>query len=363
MWENNQSPISTAAGDNTSVAKAESELNALWAKLAGSNGKNPVLRVTTLNLVLYTGNSDGVSTLLAELVEAHPCRAIVIQLVNEPTEKLNTTPVLFYRPAIGSAEMRQQVCCEEFLITAGPDTADRVPGAVQSLLLSDLPVYVTRNGDLRLTDTLFDGLGEIIDGLIVDSASFTSPSDGLRPLSALIDAPHFHAGLFDLNWERLRPWRRALAQSFDPPADRAALNKIRKVEIVYSTERCQPLLYAGWVISRLGWELVPGGKPDTWLAHAAQGDVEIHLRAVDGGVRGLQKVTLQAGSQSGDQTDGRSYSIMVSEEGQHLLSSENHVQAQRLSESTVVLIGAVVDSTGPEQTVQDAVSGAAMLSD
>src|SRR5258707_13522558 len=186
MSENNQSPISTAAGDNTSVAKAESELNALWAKLAGSDGKNPVLRVTTLNLVLYTGNSDGVSTLLAELVEAHPCRAIVIQLVNDPTEKLNTTPILFYRPAIGSAEMRQQVCCEEFLITAGPDTSGRVAGAVQSLLLSDLPVYVTRNGDLRLTDTLFDGLGEVIAGLIVDSGWFRASSDVRPPLPGLI---------------------------------------------------------------------------------------------------------------------------------------------------------------------------------
>ena len=92
MSENNQSPISTAAGDNTSVAKAESELNALWAKLAGSDGKNPVLRVTTLNLVLYTGNSDGVSTLLAELVEVHPCRAIVIQLVKDrKSTRLNSS--------------------------------------------------------------------------------------------------------------------------------------------------------------------------------------------------------------------------------------------------------------------------------
>src|SRR5258708_15562606 len=185
MSENNKSPISTAAGDSTSVAKAESGLNALWAKVAGSDSQNPILRATTLNLVLYTSSADGVPTLLTELSEAHPCRAIVIQVVNETTEKLNAIPTLFCRPALSTVEMRLQVCCEEILITAGHDTADRVPGAVQSLLLSDLPVFAAWNGDLPLTDTIFDGLGEIIDGFIADSDSFRSPPHCLRPLSRL----------------------------------------------------------------------------------------------------------------------------------------------------------------------------------
>jgi glucose-6-phosphate dehydrogenase assembly protein OpcA len=67
----------------------------------------------------------------------------------------------------------------------------------------------------------------------------------------------------DLNWGRLTSWRTLLASFWDVPDYRPLLDEIDRVEVAYDPPDVAPdevapkaLLVAGWLASRLGWEVV-----------------------------------------------------------------------------------------------------------
>ena len=75
-------------------------------------------------------------------------------------------------------------------------------------------------------------------------------------------------GISDLNWARLTSWRGLLADFYDVPEYRAALEEIDKVCITYVAPQTdetaiapQALLMAGWLASRLQWAIKD--KPGT----------------------------------------------------------------------------------------------------
>ncbi|MEP7290012.1 MAG: 6-phosphogluconolactonase [Chloroflexota bacterium] len=353
---NSNHNLSVISEKSTGIAGVEQALSALWSQLAEADGKNAVLRATTLNLVLHsTDDASALAALISEVTQGHPCRAIVIE-GDDQADMLEAIPSVFCRPTLGTVETRMQVCCEEILIKAGVDATDRVPAAVQSLLLSDLPVYLFCQGELLPDDSLVKALGEVVDGLVVDSATFDSGSTALHNLEALMAAPHIHANLFDLNWQRLTPWRRALAQAFDRAEDRAALHTIHEVEIVHSGARTQGLLFIGWLISRLGWWLMPSDTAaDTWTAKADQSSVALRLRAESKGTPGLQQVTLTA--------DQKAYTISLSDKGDYIVPADGPHRAVSVpSGSAGTLLSSVMDLTGHDQVFEDALTVASMLS-
>src|SRR5260221_3514509 len=154
--------LSTMPGETTNLAAVEKELNKLWSRIAGADGKNPILRATTLNLVLHTDDPDSVPGLIGEFTEAHPCRTIVVQADETAADAIKVLPTIFSRRSLGAGEGRTQVCCEEILLQASSATADRVRTAVESLLLSDLPVYFFQQGELSLSDPFMMGPNPLI---------------------------------------------------------------------------------------------------------------------------------------------------------------------------------------------------------
>ena len=80
----------------------------------------------------------------------------------------------------------------------------------------------------------------------------------------------------DMNWGRLTPWREMVAGFFDPPNIRPYLDRIGHVNIEYAMpeshhgpiNRSQALLVAGWLASRLGWEI---GENMYQLVHSEAG--------------------------------------------------------------------------------------------
>ena len=84
----------------------------------------------------------------------------MIDIDGSAPEALSASPTVFCHPSLGSGEARTQVCCEEIVITAGRDAVSRIPGAVQSLLLPDLPVYIFHQGSVSLSDPVIKNLVE-----------------------------------------------------------------------------------------------------------------------------------------------------------------------------------------------------------
>jgi 6-phosphogluconolactonase len=351
------STLSTMPGETTNLAAVEKELNKLWSRIAGADGKNPILRATTLNLVLHTDDPNSVPGLIAEFTEAHPCRTIVVQGDETAADAIKVLPTVFSRRSLGTGEGRTQVCCEEILLQASSAIADRVRTAVESLLISDLPVYFFQQGELSLSDPFMMGPDRLIselDGLIVDSSRYAMPAKGIKDLSALLGNADFRTNLYDLNWERLVPWRRVLAQSFDNLADRERIDKITEVEIRHSGARMQALLYLGWLISRLGLELFAAEEGDSWKARIGANTVALRLREEAVDRHGLHSVTITA--------DGRPYFINVSENGNFLIASDGIRRTLRLPEqSPGALLGSIIDSNGPDRMFEDALSTAMLL--
>src|SRR5207244_5555490 len=114
-------------GDEGYIDNFEDKLNEIWSEIAEAEGQNAILRATTLTLVLYTNDPDSAPGLIGQISEAHPCRAIVIEVDGNAPESLTASPAVFCHPTLGD-EARTQVCCEEIVIEAGRDAVSRIPG-------------------------------------------------------------------------------------------------------------------------------------------------------------------------------------------------------------------------------------------
>jgi 6-phosphogluconolactonase len=345
--------VMTTAGDTTRIANVEEKLNEIWAEIAEAEGQSAILRATTLTLVLYTNDPESAPGLIGQISQAHPCRTIVIEVDGNLPEALTATPTVFCHPTLGG-EARTQVCCEEIVIEAGRDAVTRIPGAVQALLLPDLPVYVFHRSGISQFDPIIKNLMDAIDGLIVDSSTFEDMAAGMRSMIALRDTAHFHAQLFDLNWERLLPWRRALSQAFDGSFERNMLKSIREVEIVHRDARAQALLYFGWLVSRLGWQLIAGGDVNTWTARSSHGEIALRLKPVNSGVGGLQKVSIT--------TDEHPLSVSFSDDKSCLITQDGRVITMRMPPTgDGALISLILDTPDHDAIFDEALSMAVML--
>jgi 6-phosphogluconolactonase len=340
-------------GETTRIADIERTLTNLWSQIAEAEGETAVLRATTLNLVLYTKNPQGAPGLIGQVSETHPSRAIVINVDTNAPGALVASPNVFCRPALGGTA-RTQVCCEAIEIVAGQDAVGGVSAAVQALLLPDMPVYLYCQGNVMRDDSVLEPMIESIDGLIVDSDTFDDIPTAFRNLAALREIPYFRAVIADLNWQRLLPWRKQLAQVFDSNTTLPLIPAIHQVEIVHRDGRAQALLLLGWLISRLGWRLDPGGDSNTWVAQSSQNHVMLRLLPVDDGTPGLQRVTVTAADHP--------FTVAYSEDCSCLIAHDGRNAALRLPPTDEgSLISRILDVAGQDRVFDDALSIALAL--
>ncbi len=340
-------------GEVTRIVDVESTLANLWSQIAEAEGETAVLRATTLNLVLYTKNPQGAPGLIGRLSAAHPSRAIVINIDANAPGTLVASPTVFCHPTLGS-DARTQVCCEAIEIVAGSDAVGGISAVVQALLLPDMPVYLYYQGNVMRDNPVLEALIESIDGLIVDTDTFDDIPAMFRNLVSLREIPHFHAVIADLNWQRLLPWRKQLAQMFDSTATLPLIPAIHQVEIVHRDGRAQALLLLGWLVSRLGWRLAPGGDSNTWTAQSSQNHVMLRLLPVDDGTPGLQRVTVTAADHP--------FTVACSEDCTCLIAHDGRDIALRLPPiDEGSLISRILDAAGQDHIFDEALSIALAL--
>jgi glucose-6-phosphate dehydrogenase assembly protein OpcA len=155
------------------------------------------------------------------------------------------------------------------VLTVRGEAAGHLNGIVAPLLIHDLPTHVWWPGDCPFNDPVFDQLVDMGDRLIVDSSDFGDLLTGFRRLANL----RRRSGVGDLTWERLAWWQELTAQFFDAPRFRRYLPNLSRLRIEYAVSPpasarrdedqevapgvaaplAQPLLFAGWIATRLGW--------------------------------------------------------------------------------------------------------------
>jgi glucose-6-phosphate dehydrogenase assembly protein OpcA len=244
---------------------------------------------------------------VARLTERHPNRAFVISAT--PNARKDVLDAWVQTHCQMPSPGRPQVCGEQITIEARGAAVDLVAGTLLPLLVPDVPVMLWWPHGEPADDPRFLKVADMVDRVIVDSATFAAPEAGLARMAALLDHDGGQSGagtaISDLSWSRLTPWRELAAQFFDAPALVPHLAEITRVVVDYEAragavaDRSQALLLVGWLATRLGWRTAgpPSEQPDGTtlrLASVTGEPIAIELRPAAAGNDALDRLVALA---------------------------------------------------------------------
>ncbi len=266
------------------AAEIERALTATWEHAAletRRGGGTPVTRAcmgTVVALVAPDADVARVHDVLMEWSGEYPARSIVVCL--------DDTPGRGGIDASFSAACRlpesggRQMCSEVIRLSARGAATAHVSATILGLLVSDLPVTVwcvgAGHGDLAHLAPVLDAA----DHIVIDSAQFLSGYGALHWMNAAGLAER-RARVVDLTWLRTFPWRRLVAELFDGPEARAAIENIAHVSVTgRPAVSASALLLVGWIISRLQWSVSadPRARERSVIARGAAQECAIAFR-------------------------------------------------------------------------------------
>ena len=260
------------------------EIDELWASLADhSQGEEQALmRACSLTLLVLVNEEDDVIALsetLAELMQSHPSRAILIRVAAGGDERLEADVKAHCWMPMGR---RQQICSEQIEIQVSERTASDLPSVLLPLIVSDLPVVLWCRSERVARLPVFRQLSAFAARLIVDVREFRGSRDALSWLS---DLSRSAPGVTDLSWARVTRWRETVAQVFENDACRQRLQELAAVELTYGGNvkagiPASAYLMAGWLMNCLGWSLDSGSwsENDGETLVLRHGNREVRMR-------------------------------------------------------------------------------------
>ncbi|MBI4641739.1 MAG: glucose-6-phosphate dehydrogenase assembly protein OpcA [Candidatus Tectomicrobia bacterium] len=262
-------------GKSVPINDIEPELARLWKaaiETSGEKSDDEIIRACALNLMVYTSDkreAENVAAILDQLVIQHPCRAIVM-IADSESSGPSTSPDLQASISThhhATATGGHHLYCEQVTMSAKGEVVEELPSIVIPLLIPDLPVFLWWYGDPPFDDELFHRFVSTSDRLILDSTQFQASNVGFAKLSDLIrngvQGVPDQTICSDLTWSRLTPWRLLTAQFFDPQNLRPYLDRLNRIIFEYQISEddsqlpAQAFLFAGWLASRLKWQLPP----------------------------------------------------------------------------------------------------------
>ena len=217
------------------------------------------------------------------LAAQNPCRVITLCPTFGEDEGVSAQ-VSAYCPVQKSGSSNL-VCCEYITLRGTKDALERVGDLVQSLVVSDLPMFVWWKATPNPEQALFRKLATTSSCLVLDSSYYGDAESEILKIQKLVNE---HTNIADLNWYRLAPWQELAAEAFDPPERRMAITEIDRVGIDYEKGNpAQALMFLGWLASRMDWQPVSydneGGEYELKRIHfkdEAGRDIEAELAAI-----------------------------------------------------------------------------------
>ena len=178
------------------------QIDELWASLADHSPgtEQALMRACSLTLLVLVNEEDDVADLsetLAELMQSHPSRAILIRVAAGGDERLKADVKAHCWMPMGR---RQQICSEQIEIEVSERTASDLPSVLLPLIVSDLPVVLWCRSERVARLPVFKQLSAFAARLIVDVREFRGSRDALSWLS---DLSRSASCVTDLSWARL----------------------------------------------------------------------------------------------------------------------------------------------------------------
>jgi glucose-6-phosphate dehydrogenase assembly protein OpcA len=282
----------------------EKEINQQLRAARGDKEDVPTQRVCMSNLVIYCQGAEAgakMSAAVLDIVAAHPAR--VLLLVGEPDQPGDeiTSAVLVQCRMLGK---HQQACTEQVLLRARGNGVQRLPFAVRSLMIGDLPTNVwwaAQTPPPLAGELLFD-LSENAQQIIYDSIGWTDPPRGVMATASWLEGvERTTAGRWrvasDLNWRRLKYWRRILSEAMGEASAPGAAESVTRLVLEHGPHAVvQGYLLVSWISQRLGWTLkggkASGGTETTWRFSGPRNEVIVVLKRLPEGEATLRHVRI-----------------------------------------------------------------------
>ncbi|MBV9123096.1 MAG: glucose-6-phosphate dehydrogenase assembly protein OpcA [Planctomycetes bacterium] len=290
-------------------------------------GEGPVLRACLSNLVVYCHRSEQAEKVAAEIpgiIALHPARVLLLvgQTGNEEGDL--TASVWVRRHQVSSG---RPVYSEQVTLRAQGQAVSRLPFVVRTLLISELPINLwwAVPEPPPLGGPLLDDLAEYAQQILYDSIGWLDPARGVVAAAswlaklALGSRPGRWTVAADLNWRRLRFWRRLLGQALDPASAPGALESISEVLIEHGPHAViQAWELAGWLGSCLGWRVERGrvqpGVEMSWKFRAPKGSPAVRFRRLSEGPSEIRRVRIAC------TLNGKPGALNLAFESEHRLS-------------------------------------------
>lgn len=259
-------------------------LTATWQELGAAG--NDVARAMTINFVAVGragATTADMRVAVDHLIRRSPARAFLVTI-----DAAATRPTVEVQAIARDRGSSRHVLLESIAVRLPPSWSTHVPGLVRPLLINDLPTHVYWADDWR-DPAAFDAMRALGEHTIVDSRRFSLPAVQLPELqrARAKDGP-----VTDLDWLRLRPWRRACAEGFERlhfAPGTTVQGVIRHGHGGTSTAT----LLAHWLESRLGARLAleEGDTPDPTLENVTLRFAEQELEVTRTGTCVLLKAS------------------------------------------------------------------------
>ncbi len=276
-------------------------------KAAQIAGQVPFQWARMSNLVVAC--RDEASAAVAEaqfhaIIAVHPARLLL--LIGDP--RAADAPIRA-EVKVEGLDDDDFVCSELVRLRAGGPSVERLIYAVRGLIIGDLPTnlwWANAVPPSAASVGLMNQLTDQVEQVIYDSTGWADPRAGVEATTPWLHrfehAPNKGPCRVasDLNWRRLKTWRRVLGQALDPETTPGALESIREVVIEHGPHAViQGWMLASWLASRLGWKVRVGhdlaaSHPELdWDLAAPQGIVRVAVRRLPEGPPGVRRVRVE----------------------------------------------------------------------
>jgi glucose-6-phosphate dehydrogenase assembly protein OpcA len=170
-------------------------------------------------------------------------------------------------------------------MSASGSAAKRLPSVARSLLLGDLPtaLWWCVPQAPPLGGPMFDELSQMADQVIYESMSWPDPVSGMTAVAEWVNSERTEQVVADLQWRRLKLWRRLISQALSPEVLPGAMESITEIRLEHGPHSLtQAWLLVGWLASRLGWQPAHGRAQRNveidWSFRSTTGPIKITVR-------------------------------------------------------------------------------------
>jgi glucose-6-phosphate dehydrogenase assembly protein OpcA len=301
----------------TPLSDVEHELGRQMKALQGP-GEMPVQIARMSNLVVFCDDrntAEAIAAQVPEIVPSHPARVLMLLGEAAPDSPGVTASVLVRPLATGR---QQKAYSEQVTLCASGHTVGRLSFAVRALLIGDLPtnLWWASSTPPAMAGRFLDDLAENMQQIVYDSLGWREPAKGVAATAAWLTQIEktLPGGRWrvasDLNWRRLKYWRRTLAQSLEAAAAPGAVETATELLLEHGPHAViQAWELASWLTRRLDWRVKDGrvepGVEISWQFQAPQGSVTVRVRRLSEGPSDVRRVKLQC------KLDGKPGAVVV----------------------------------------------------